>query len=95
MEASRMDPNQAIADLKRLVGPMPAWSPTEADPHSEMQKVRWMKWSCQNELIGAYARMMKDSEAAAKKDAKKSRSVSSDPIRSRDYLGSPLRPARS
>jgi len=60
-----------------------------------MQKARWIKWSAQQELIEAYARLMKDSEAAAKKPAKKSRSDSSDQIRSRDYLGSPLRPARS
>lgn len=86
-----MDPSQAIADLKRLAGPMPAWSPTEADPHCEMQKARWIKWSAQQELIEKYARLMKESEKAREKADKKSRSASTDPIRSRDYIGSPLR----
>ena len=90
-----MDPNQAVADLRRLMGPMPAWSPTLEDPESSVQKSRWIKWSAQQELIEAYVRMMKDSAEAEKKAAKKSRSASSDQIRSRDYLGSPLRPARS
>ena len=90
-----MDPNQAIDDLRRLVGRMPCWTPSEADPHSEFQRAKWIKWSAQNELVERYARAMKDSQDATKKAAKKSRSASSDPIRSRDYIDSPLRPARS
>ena len=82
-----MDPTQVVSDLKELVGPMPAWSPNQQDPDSKYMHARWVKWSAQSELIQAYIEKMKKSKAAEMR----SKSTSSAPIRSRDYLGSPER----
>ena len=82
-----MEPDQVIKELKVLTGRMPAWSPSEQDPDSKYMHARWIKWSAQQELIDAYAGKMRESKAAEQK----SKSDSTDPIRSKDYIGSPSR----
>ncbi len=82
-----MDPEQVIKELQALTGRMPGWSPTEEDPESKYMHARWMKWSAQRELIDKYTEKMRKSKAAEKE----SKSTSTVPVRSSDYIGSPSR----